>query len=425
MTTQDIKKIAIIAAPGEKVLPQVSFALDVAMALRAAGREIVIFGQEDDADLAIFQTEGFATTAFPSASIRKNRPWEFIANVACTFSALRANEIELVHSMSIPSLASFLPAAKMLGLPTIAHVQPGLTPEDLISPMFRYADLIVPDTVAVEQILMSELPPKNQKALYRLHSLQPLVNPLDENAPERGESLRDRLGVSPDELVIGVIGELLPKNGIDLMIDALELVAKRGLRPRVWVVGRDPDPMAANLDELNRHAANLGVRDQITFWTQFTDMPAFHAAIDILAAPHRFGAMNRYTAEAMFGGTAIVATETGGIPHLIENGRTGLHVPPVDPEAFSKSLFQLLVDMELRSELTENALQYVEANFSPDHFLASILDAHDKAAKASAQTRFMNIFDTEIPLPEGMAPAAATVDPEGLEGEVASSTPDE
>jgi glycosyltransferase involved in cell wall biosynthesis len=67
--------------------------------------------------------------------------------------------------------------------------------------------------------------------------------------------------------------------------------------------------------------------------------------------------------EAMARGLCVVASNVGGIPELVEDGRSGLLIPPNDVDALGHALRAVLSDRELRERLGAAARQRVQAEF--------------------------------------------------------------
>jgi D-inositol-3-phosphate glycosyltransferase len=64
--------------------------------------------------------------------------------------------------------------------------------------------------------------------------------------------------------------------------------------------------------------------------------------------------------EAMACGTPVVATQVGGLQHLVQNGVTGFTVPHNDPLALEESLTQLICKPELRAEMSKRSIEYAK-----------------------------------------------------------------
>ena len=67
--------------------------------------------------------------------------------------------------------------------------------------------------------------------------------------------------------------------------------------------------------------------------------------------------------EAMANGMAVVAGDVGGIPEMVEDGRSGLLVPPNDADALAAALRRLLSDVDLREQLGAAARERVLDRF--------------------------------------------------------------
>ena len=106
-----------------------------------------------------------------------------------------------------------------------------------------------------------------------------------------------------------------------------------------------------------------------------TDIHEIMAALDVLVhcptAPEPFG---RAVAEAMGAGRPVVAANDGGVPELVEEGRTGLLVPPGDVAAFAAAVRRLLEDTGLRQRFGSAARQRAEAMFAVDAHAARVLE---------------------------------------------------
>jgi len=177
--------------------------------------------------------------------------------------------------------------------------------------------------------------------------------PLDEFAPvapETARAARRSLGIAEDALVVGTIGRLSEQKGHRYLIEAAP--ALLGPRPsaHLLIVG-DGDQMPA----LQAQAAALGVAARVTFAGHRTDVPGLLGALDVFAISSTYEGTPLALFEAMAAGKAIVSTAVDGCREVLEDGLTGLLVPPRDPAALATALGRVLDDALLRRSLADEA----------------------------------------------------------------------
>ncbi len=119
----------------------------------------------------------------------------------------------------------------------------------------------------------------------------------------------------------------------------------------------------------------LGLRD---------DVPDLMARAPIVAVPSRWHeAFGMVTAEAMRAGAAIVATDTGATPELLDEGKAGLIVPANDAEAMAESLDTLANFPAMRAHLGRMARERADTHYSLDRMVARMITIVAKAARLS------------------------------------------
>jgi glycosyltransferase involved in cell wall biosynthesis len=179
--------------------------------------------------------------------------------------------------------------------------------------------------------------------------------PLEEFAPvspEKAAAVRRELGVPADALVIGSIGRLNEQKGHRYLIEAAARALAAAPRARVLVVG-DGDLGGALKDQ----ARALGIADRVVFAGHRDDVPAVLGAVDVFCISSTYEGTPLTLFEAMAAGKAIVSTAVDGCREVLEDGVTGLLVPPRDPDALAAALAQLLSDPSRRESLGRAARQ--------------------------------------------------------------------
>ena len=121
------------------------------------------------------------------------------------------------------------------------------------------------------------------------------------------------------------------------------------------------------LDELQERVREEGAEDHVEFlgYLPRAALPAHYAWCDVFAGPSTFepGPGNVYL-EAMACGRPVVACASGGTPEVVLDGRTGVLVPPGDPDALIEALEALAADANRRQRLGDEARRWVEERFT-------------------------------------------------------------
>ena len=155
-----------------------------------------------------------------------------------------------------------------------------------------------------------------------------------------------------DPVVVGFVGSLRPWHGLDGLVRAMALLAADGVPVRLLIVGKGPER-----ERLQALAAELGVADRIE-WTGAVpeaEIPQQLGRMDIAVAPYPalpdfyFSPLKLF--EYMAAGLPLVTTAVGDLPQLVEDGHTGVLVPPDQPAALARAIASLAAEPERRRRL--------------------------------------------------------------------------
>ena len=173
--------------------------------------------------------------------------------------------------------------------------------------------------------------------------------PLDEFAPrgpERRRAVRRDLGLSDDVPLVGTIGRLNLQKGHRYLLDALPRVVAAVPAAHLVIAG-DGDRERA----LRAQADALGLSPRVLFLGHRTDVAALLEAFDVFCISSTYEGTPLTLFEAMAAGKAIVSTSVDGCREVLEEGRTGLLVPPQDVAALGDALGRVLQDARQREAL--------------------------------------------------------------------------
>lgn len=171
----------------------------------------------------------------------------------------------------------------------------------------------------------------------------------------------------PDGPVL-CVARLVPKKGIDVLIDAFTLLA--GVLPDLHAEVLGGGPLA---DELAQLAGKRWVADRVRFLgpRPFDEVEAAYRRASMFVLPCRVApdgdrdGMPVALTEAAARGLPLISTEVAGIPELVQHGETGLLVPPEDPSALATAIARLALDPPLARQLGKGARALVSERFDP------------------------------------------------------------
>jgi L-malate glycosyltransferase len=171
--------------------------------------------------------------------------------------------------------------------------------------------------------------------------------------------MKAELNIPDDALVIGSVGRMVPIKGYEIFLQMAKLLtAKR--RDLVFILAGD-GPL---LDELEKMAADLGLRDQVKFLGFREDILDIVNCLDIFVMSSYHEGIPIALLEAMALNKAVVSTAVGGIMEVLEDGVSGLLVKSGDPIALADACEKVLGSAELRRLLGNEAAKRVKQEFS-------------------------------------------------------------
>jgi glycosyltransferase involved in cell wall biosynthesis len=185
-------------------------------------------------------------------------------------------------------------------------------------------------------------------------------------APEQRESAAPRLLVARN---------LEPIYDNATALRAFALIRARHPEARLIIAGSGE--LRAPLEQL---AQELGVASHVEFTGRVdtTDMPALYRAADIMLNPSLIDNTPNSVLEALASGVLVVSTSVGGVPYLVEDGRTALLVAPQDPAAMAQSVLRLHEDRALAGRMRAAGQHHVQ-QYSWASVRARLLDVYRNA----------------------------------------------
>ncbi len=314
---------------------------------------------------------------------------------------LRANRPDLIHSHLWAANIIGRIAGRLAGVPVISSVHnPDHEPQAWsdgadVSRVTRHAvkalDRWTANLGSARMVAVSDYVRKSaaRDLHFALDSIELVYNPFDVDlmqAPvgkSRTELLRE-LGLPADSLILLNVARVAPQKGLLYALRAMPAIMRQYPLVQLISVGATSD--ARWTTELKREAEALGVADHFHLLGAQQNVVDYLRACDVFVFPSLYEGLGIALIEAMAAGCVCVATDTGPIPEVIQNGKDGILVPTADPDALARAVCDLLSDPVRRSQLAAAAKQTAFTRFQPKkqaerltRIYESVLDENSRA----------------------------------------------
>jgi glycosyltransferase involved in cell wall biosynthesis len=273
------------------------------------------------------------------------------------YLTLRQRKPEIIHANGIQGLLYCLFASRLLRLPLVWHVR-DLEQSSWLSGICATLAhvLIVPSQAASRQFA-------KQKA--KVHLVPNLLNTKDAKGDEpvavSGSSDDDSavteaitlLTRHKDAFKIGLIGQLIPRKGHDLLLEAFPEILEHVPQAQLWFIGDDLfHPNSPYIERLQHIVQATPIMHNRVFFLGYLErVETIFPMLELVAIPSRQEAFGRVALEAMSYGCPTVASCTGGLAELIKDGDNGLLFEIDDAAALAKSIIKLTSDSFLRHSI--------------------------------------------------------------------------
>jgi glycosyltransferase involved in cell wall biosynthesis len=287
---------------------------------------------------------------------------------------------DIVHTHAAKAGAVGRLAALHEGVPVIVHTFHGHVFHSYFSPLKtrifleieRFLGKRTHAIVTLSEIQKSELAHQFKVAHHEKFEIIPLgfdLSRFTENKVEKRKAFRAQYNVDDDEIVISIVGRLVPIKNHPLFLKALKIVSEKTTkRIRAFIIGDGEDrpnieKLATELG-LKFNNADLKEKNLITFTSWIKDVDVSNAGSDIIALTSFNEGTPVSLIEAQASGKPIVSTRVGGIANIVKEGETALLSESDDVEAFAANLLSLVEDDQMRHRMSDQGTAHVMESFS-------------------------------------------------------------
>ncbi len=303
--------------------------------------------------------------------VHKKNLWTMVRCITKVRKIIIQENIQIVHARSrVPAwIAYFACRHTQAAFLTTCH---GYYRRHWFSHVMGWAKLvIVPSTVIGQHMVEAfGVPKENLRLIARSVDLKKFGVPRAD-VPGKSHS------------VISIVGRITPLKGHTYFLRAMATVIRSLPYVKIWVIGGVPEKKASYKQELEVLVRQLGLSEQVEFLGNRQDVPQLLAQTDVLVlSTTTQEAFGRVILEAQAAGVPVVATRVGGVIEIIDDDRTGILVPPKDPDAMAQEVVRLLRDRKLAETIVKAARKKLEERFTLDMMAHKTIGVYEELLRS-------------------------------------------
>lgn len=317
--------------------------------------EPAFIGPEGGPLVEALQARGVETLAGRVESVSWGNPAQWVSSVREKRRLLSRVRPHVVH-MNEPGWNSDLVLAAWLGgIPCALHLH---NPQVITRRNLNYS-------LAKKVFLCSAGQKETLENVALIEDkLVVLHNAVDVEAFDKGRSIRAELGLADDALVVGTVAQIGRRKGIDIFLDAAELLLDQHPKLKFVIAGPPATNEEAYFKAMVERMQSGRLKDAVFYLGGRKDVPNVLSSMDVFFLPTRAEPFGMVIIEAMAAGVPVVASHVGGVPEIITNSSVGRLVRDMTPNGFSAAIDSLLgLGATGRRDIAAAAKKHLQARF--------------------------------------------------------------
>lgn len=308
-------------------------------------------------------------------------PFALGAGVCHLARLARARKASLIHTNTLRAHIYGLLAARLVRVPAVPYLR-DLYPDGWVRcgiiSLFSLAEQVIVNSRAVEETLRGV--PRCQNRLRLIYP--PLCEGFDtDSSPTRIQQEFSLDGCYP---VVGLVAHLSPIKRHEDLIRAAPRVLSKFPKARFLLVGGTHAAPPGYIEGLGQLIHELGLEASVTFTGFRSDVAEFYPVFDALVLTSQGESFGKVLLEAMASETPVVATALGGPLEIVQDGVTGLLIPPCEPSAVADAILELACDPERARAMGRAGREWVKGKFAVDTCTRKIEDVFCDVLKRCA-----------------------------------------
>ena len=318
-------------------------------------------------DIHLFES---SLARFPLTQLRRISRW------------IRENNIDVIHTHMTRGHSFGVLLKMMTGVPVIAtahsrHFQLHWT----------FNDFVIANSTATRDyhLRVNRIPADRMETVHACTDLERFANVTRRDV----NIVRRELGFKPDDIVMGVVGEVVARKGQQFLFDALPRILRSVPNLKLVVLGRF-HRRETYVKKLRQTLVEHQLFGKTKWLGRRENVQDFMTAFDFTVVPSLEEPLGLVAIESLAAGTPVIASNTGGLPEIIQHDSTGLLVPPRDAEALAEGVIRLASDQSLRHRLGSVGRSFVINHFSPERLVSQVERIFERVVAQQSQKNRTN-----------------------------------
>ena len=346
-------------------------------ALKKEGHDCVVILPEKGILVDQFKKIGVKTIIFDLGVIRRkyfnipgvlNRSYHFIKAIIKIRKIIISEETDLIYTNTTAVFSGFW-ASKICKKKHIWHIHEIIESPKIVANLISWHINNLKGINIVVSNPVKDFWCINQKVdNSKIRVIHNGIEPMQIRSADK-DCLRNELKLSDDHTIIGMIGRIHYWKGQEFFLDIAAEIKKISEKCKFIIVG-DAFPGYEYLyDSLKNKQNKLGLSEEVFFLGYRKDVPNIIKGLDIFVLPSiKPDPFPTVILEAMSGSIPVVGTGHGGVPEMIEDGKTGFLIPWNDAVQAAQIISTLIENKEMRIEMGKKGRERMMLNFSIDRY---------------------------------------------------------
>ncbi len=287
----------------------------------------------------------------PFPFFSRKRPWIYWNSIFNIIRIIKRHQISLIHVNCDAAIPHAWISAFFTRVPVLCYIRDmtrAWHSPKYVNYLNKCARIIANSQATARHCVSSGMKPEKIQVIYACFDMENFFKIPDSSRSE----LRKEWHLSQDDIAIGLVGQILPHKGHKEFIEAAAMVVKSCPNTKFFVVGDDAISINKEfLPSLQKLLDNLNLNKRFIFCGFRPDIPNIMSALDILTVPSWKEPFGRVVVEGLAARITVVASNTGGIPEIIQSEEDGILLPPRNPEALAQALIYLCRNPGIRIQM--------------------------------------------------------------------------